>query len=223
VIDTTAYQYWADVDGHSGNVEIDRIKAGTYRLTVYADGIFGDFIQDNVVVRGGKMTDSRVLHWTAESSGKELWRIGTPDKAGGEWKHGATKDATHHAKAPEYRIYFGAYDFIENFPQGVNYHVGKSKENEDFNYIHWSVFGGYSNYKRPIEEAGHGQINNWTISFHVDECDLEKTKEATFTIQLAGAKTAAGNTDVVNATQAYSNMPFIVVVNGRELKPWIIP
>ncbi len=54
VLDTTAYQYWADIQSCKGEVQIDRIKAGTYRLTVYADGIFGDYIQDDVVVEAGR-------------------------------------------------------------------------------------------------------------------------------------------------------------------------
>lgn len=74
----TAYQYWADVDAETGEVHIDRIKAGVYRLTVYADGIFGDYIQDGVVVEAGETKDSGSVVWVAESAGNELWRLGTP-------------------------------------------------------------------------------------------------------------------------------------------------
>lgn len=42
-------------------------------------------------------------------------------------------------------------------------------------------------------------------------------------IQLAGAKTAAGNTDNWNATQPWNNLPLTVVMNGNELEPWDIP
>lgn len=74
----TAYQYWADIDHATGEVSIDRIKAGTYRLTVYADHIFGDYIQDGVVVEAGETTDGGCVTWIAESAGTELWRLGTP-------------------------------------------------------------------------------------------------------------------------------------------------
>lgn len=76
--DVSAYQYWADIDTGTGEVQIDRIKAGTYRLTVYADGIFGDHVQENIVVEAGKTTESEDVTWVAESAGKELWRVGTP-------------------------------------------------------------------------------------------------------------------------------------------------
>lgn len=74
---TMAYQYWAEVDSETGEVSIDRIKEGTYRLTVFAEGIFGDFVQDGVVVSAGGTAVSNIS-WVAESAGKELWRIGTP-------------------------------------------------------------------------------------------------------------------------------------------------
>lgn len=223
VQDVTAYQYWADVDARSGEVRIDRVKAGTYRLTVYADGIFGDYVRDGVVVVAGETTDGGSVAWRPESAGRELWRIGTPDKSGGEWRHGHARDQTHPLRPPEYRIYWGAYDYLDDFPEGVRFHVGQSREDLDWNYVHWSVFGGYANFKRPVPEAGSGQVNNWTITFDLAADELEQTTTATFTIQLAGAKTAAGNTDVFNTTQLYNDLPFVVVVNGKELDPWVIP
>lgn len=43
VEDTTAYQYWGDIDAVSGSVTIPVVKAGIYRLTVYAEGMFGQY------------------------------------------------------------------------------------------------------------------------------------------------------------------------------------
>ncbi|KAF1929942.1 polysaccharide lyase family 4 protein [Didymella exigua CBS 183.55] len=220
-IDPLKFQYWADIS-RDGTVEIDRVAAGTYRVTMYADGIFGDYIEDDIVISAGKTTHCGTLKWEAETAGTELWRIGTPDKAGGEWRHGDVPLNTS-LHPPEYRIYWGAYDYLTDFPEGVNFHVGKSDTYKDFNYIHWSVFGGYANSRRPQQVAGSGEINNWTITFDVDQHALVHKEHATFTIQLAGAKTAAGNTDTFNATQPWNDVPFVVAVNGHELEPWIIP
>ncbi|ROW15586.1 hypothetical protein VPNG_02168 [Cytospora leucostoma] len=221
--DTEAYQYWADIDERTWKVQIDRVKAGQYRLTVYASGIFGDYIQEGIVITAGETTISDNVTWTPESSGKELWRVGTPDKSGGEWLHGDHPDPDHPLHPPEYRIYFGAYDYLDDFPDGVNFHIGQSDEAKDFNYIHWSVFGGYADFLRPVQVEGGGNINNWTITFDVEEEDLKGTGEATLTIQLAGAKAASGNTDVYNVSQEYSNIPYNVVVNEHELETWTIP
>ncbi|KAJ7889169.1 hypothetical protein B0H13DRAFT_1626839, partial [Mycena leptocephala] len=92
--DPIAYQYWGPIspDGHS--ISIPRVKAGTYRLTVFAAGIFGDFVQDDVVVRAGEATHVSVT-WTPESAGRELWRLGVPDKSAGEFRNGNERDERH--------------------------------------------------------------------------------------------------------------------------------
>ena len=66
-------------------------------------------------------------------------------------------------------------------------------------------------------------VNNWTVLFDAKKSELKSKKDATLTIQLAGAKTAAGNTDNWNATQLWNNLPLSVVMNGHELEPWDIP
>jgi len=87
--------------------------------------------------------------------------------------------------------------------------------------VHWSVFGGKADFLR--EEPVYERLNNWTIVWEMGESDLARKSQATFTVQLAGAKTAAGNTDVFNASEPFAHLPFTVVVNGYDLEPWIIP
>ena len=217
MIDPLTFQYWASI-GIDGTVVIDCIAAGTYRATIYVDGIFGDFVEDKIVIKPGETTNCGTFTREPKSAGTELWRIGTPDKSGGEWHHGDVPlNTTLHP--PEYRIYWSTYDYLADFPDGVNFHVGGSDTYKDFNYVHWSVFGGYANSRRPEQVTGSGEINNRTITFNVDQHALAGKEDATFTIQLAGAKTAAGNTDTINATQPWNKLPFVVVVNGHELEP----
>lgn len=219
VFDTKAYQYWAEIPSN-GKISIDRVKAGSYRLTIYADGIFGDYIQDNIKVNAGKNTHIKAK-WTPESAGTEIWRIGTPDKSSGEYRHGYTPSATHPLLTEEYRLYWAAYDFVDEFPKGVTYKVGRDDPSQALNYVHWSIFGGKANHNRP--EPVYDNINNWTILFDANDHQLKNKKSATFTVQLAGAKSAAGNTDVYNASEPYSNLPYTVNVNGKDLQPWVIP
>ncbi|RYF42727.1 MAG: hypothetical protein EOO38_19440, partial [Cytophagaceae bacterium] len=188
VYDTKAYQYWGDVS-ENGEFTIPRVKAGTYRLTVYADGIFGDYIQDDIVVTALKKTLVDAT-WTAESSGTELWRIGIPDKSSGEYRHGYAPSTDHPLLTEEYRLYWAAYDFPTEYPDGVEFKVGRDDESTALNYVHWSVFGGKANYVRP--QPVYDNINNWTILFDVEAQQLQNRTTATFTVQLAGAKTAAG-------------------------------
>ncbi|KAL6162418.1 hypothetical protein ACJQWK_11351 [Exserohilum turcicum] len=220
VFDTTAYQYWADVSTSTGKVTIPRVKQGKYRLTVYADAIFGDYTQDDIVISASKTTSIAVT-WTPESAGKELFRIGVPDKSSGEFRHGTAASPTHPLLTEEYRLYWAAYDFVTEFPHGVTYKVGVDDAASALNYVHWAVFGGKANARRPVPVPDHQY--NWTILFDAHAADLAGREKATFTVQLAGAKTAAGNTDVFNASEPYSNLPYSVSVNGRDLEPWVIP
>ena len=203
-------------------MSLDGVKAGTYRLTVYASGVFGQYTEDDIVVQAGERTTTTAI-WKPDSSGLELWRVGTPDKSSGEYRHGYAKDPTHPLHPAEHRIYFAAYDFVDDFPEGVRFEVGKDDVAIDLNYVHWSVFGGYGNSVRPERYYGDGNVNNWTLLFDVEEVKLQNRTQGIFTVQLAAAKTAAGNTDVYNATQLYSNLPFTVAVNGQDLEQWIIP
>ncbi len=57
----------------------------------------------------------------------------------------------------------------------------------------------------------------------MSESQFSHKNKATFTVQLAGAKTAMGNTDAYNASEPNSNLPYTVVVNGHALEPWVIP
>ncbi|KAH7152166.1 family 4 polysaccharide lyase [Dactylonectria estremocensis] len=221
VFDTKAYQYWADIDT-KGYASIPMVKAGTYRLTIYADGIFGQYTQDKIKIKAGK-TESVKVTWKEESAGKELWRVGTPDKSSGEYRHGYERDTEHPLQPEQYRIYWAAYDFPDDFPEGVRFKVGESDVAQDLNYVHWSVFGGRANSVRTEEYVGNGDVNNWTIAFDLKDAQIRRKDKATFTVQLAGAKTAAGNTDVFNASEPHANLKYTVNVNGKDLKPWVIP
>ncbi|KAK6085713.1 rhamnogalacturonate lyase [Seiridium cupressi] len=221
VFDTKAYQYWAEIDA-TGAAAIPRVKAGTYRLTIYAEGIFGDFVRDDIVITGGE-EQSVSVEWSEESEGTEIFRIGTPDKSSGEYRHGYVRDETHPRHPEEYRIYWPVYDYVDEFPEGVSYKVGESNFSTDLNYVHWSVFGGYGNSIRTTPYAGDGNVNNWTITFDLEQEQYQNATEGTFTVLLAGAKTAAGNTDVYNASEPHSNLQYTVNVNGEDLEPWVIP
>lgn len=70
-------------------IEIPRVVEGTYRLTVYTDGVFGDFVQDDIRITVPKTSGTGLVPrfvWKEESAGAELWRIESPYKSVGEFK-----------------------------------------------------------------------------------------------------------------------------------------
>jgi rhamnogalacturonan endolyase len=215
VFDTQARQYWAEIDS-KGRFTIPRVVRGTYRVTVYADGIFGWFVQDDVEVSRDKQFK---FTWKEESAGKEIWRIGVPDKSAGEYRHGYALDTSKPLQPEQYRVYWGKYDYEADFPEGVNFHVGKSDPATDLNYIHWSFFPSQGNHLRT--EPYYDNVNNWTITFDLTRPQLRNAKMATFTVQIAGTKTANGNSKSWS-DHPYSNLPWTVNVNGKYEETWAI-
>ncbi|KAI9154966.1 rhamnogalacturonate lyase c [Paramyrothecium foliicola] len=218
VFNTSSYQYWAEVDA-SGSFRIPRVVSGTYRVTIYADDIFGWFIQDDVKV--SKCHKNLDFDWSEESAGKELWRIGVPDKSAGEYLHGYAPDTSKPLQPEQYRIYWANWDFPTDFPEGVNFHVGESSEAKDMNYIHWAFFPSRANHRRT--ESVYENVNNWTITFDLEDRQLANTDKATFTVQVAGTKTANGNNKWAQLDHPYSNLPWTVNVNGVHEETWSIP
>lgn len=187
-------------------------------MTIYGTGIFGQYIQDNVVVRAGAATTTTAT-WSAESAGTELWRIGTPDRSSGDFRHGNELDTTRTNRPKQHRLYFGVHDFPNDFPNGVNFHVGTSDITRDWNYMQWSVFGGKANSIRTAPY--YTNVNAWNVTFDATAAQLQGKTQATFTVQLAGVKTSAGNTD--DASKPFGNLQYTVTVNGRALPIWTIP
>jgi rhamnogalacturonan endolyase len=85
--------------------------------------------------------------------------------------------------------------------------------------MQWSVFGGKGNSIRP--EPYYTNVNAWNVTFDATAAQLQGKTKATFTVQLAGVKTSAGNTD--DASKPFGNLAYTVTVNGRALPVWTIP
>lgn len=130
------------------------------------------------------------------------------------------------------RIYWGAWDFVDQFPNGVNFTIGSSDIGKDWvssvcpfsteanrhsqNYIHWSQFG--KTYTRPgVVTEG---VNIWQINFDVDVAPTADDSVGTLTIQLAGATTTSGNTGAVQG--AWPFLPISTSVNNQAPFVWTI-
>ncbi len=82
------YQYWANVNP-GGIVNFHGVVPGTYRLSVYVLGQWGELRVDDVNVAANQ-TATVPVTFTPESFGSAtpIWTIGTPDRSSHEFLHG---------------------------------------------------------------------------------------------------------------------------------------
>ncbi len=162
--------------------EIPAVRKGKYTLYAFADDIVGEFRKDNVVVDSSGKTDLGNLKWTPRKNGKLLWRIGKPNRSAAEFKHG-----------DEYRQWGLWFKYRTDFPDDVDFTIGKSNEKKDWNYaqmLTWESPDGWKPEILPIKESGRGhwRAPQWKIRFN---CEERMKGKATLTLGIAGASPGA--------------------------------
>ena len=103
-------QYWADI-GNSGTATIADVIPGTYRLSVYALGQWGELRQEDIVVNVNQNTTVPTLNFNRENfgGGDPVFTIGTPDRSSHEFLHG------HDAAGHDDREYWGTWNYWADF------------------------------------------------------------------------------------------------------------
>ncbi|MGA2583529.1 MAG: polysaccharide lyase family protein [Tepidisphaeraceae bacterium] len=103
---TQGYEYWAQL-ASNGTVNITNAAPGTYRLTLYQLGQWGETRVDGVQVQAGQISIPKNLTFTPENFGSSppIWTIGTPNRSSNEFMNGSN------ASGADQRQYYGAYDF----------------------------------------------------------------------------------------------------------------
>jgi rhamnogalacturonan endolyase len=145
-LDGKHYQYWVQADA-AGRFTIPNARPGTYTLYAFVDGVLGTFSHEGVKVEAGRTTDVGALTWTPQRYGQQLWDIGIPDRTAAEFRHGN-----------EY-WQWGLYNhYPTEFPNDVDFVIGKSDWHKDWNYC------------QPPRPAGNGkwQDTTWRIRFNMD-------------------------------------------------------
>ena len=117
------YQFWVrgSVDGR---FIIKNVRPGTYTLHAFADGVLGEYAKTDITVEPGKSIDIGSLDWKPIRYGRQLWDIGIPDRTAGEFLHG------------DHYYQWGLYNqYPKDFPNDVNFIVGKSDYHRDWNLM----------------------------------------------------------------------------------------
>lgn len=121
--DAKNYQFWITASAN-GKFTIPNVRPGHYTLRAIADGIIGEFAVTNITVSEGDNKSLGTLTWTPERHGRTLWQIGVPDRTAREFRHG-----DHYW---QWGLYF---NYAKEFPDDVNYVIGRSDWHKDWNYV----------------------------------------------------------------------------------------
>lgn len=173
---TTGYQFWVHADA-DGNFTIPAVRPGDYTLYAFTNGVMDELRRDDIKVTAGKTADLGTLDWKPVRYGKQFWQIGTPDRTAKEFRHG-----------DDYRHWGLWLKYPEDFPDGVNFTIGKSRERTDWNYAQVNVL-----------KDGKWTGTTWNIRFDL----AEPPESGTATLRLALAST--------------QNAVLHVSLNGRQL------
>jgi hypothetical protein len=139
---TQGYQYFGQLS-QNGAVTISNVVPGTYRMSLYQLGQWGETRVDGVQVQNGQITVPQNLKFTPENFGTAapIWTIGTPNRSANEFMNG------HNATGADQRQYYGAYDFwAEEAALGTSGYVSYNATA--------TVIGG-------VQEAATNNPNNW--------------------------------------------------------------
>ncbi|CAN5316101.1 hypothetical protein BH10ACI2_BH10ACI2_25820 [soil metagenome] len=161
------YQFWVRGD-KDGKFAIGNVRPGIYTLHAFADGVLGEYAKTDVTVTAGKPLDLGSLVWAPVRFGKQLWDIGVADRTAGEYLHG------------DHYWQWGLYNqYPKDFPNDVNFVIGKSDYHKDWNIM--QVPRGHDD-----SGKGKGDETTWSVLF-----DMAKpvTGTATLRVAIAGIET----------------------------------
>eukprot|EP00833_Pecoramyces_ruminatium_P014926 jgi/Orpsp1_1/1188958/evm.model.d7180000068520.1 len=142
--------HWThSLSGNTPNFVIYAVVPGTYQLRAWSKNVVGEFILDKLVtVKANEVTNLGKFTFNENRIAPIAWEIGVPDRTAMEYKHG------------DHFNQWGLYHkFKDEFPNGVNYYVGKSNYAKDWNYCQVSIPGSDGKYTGVP----------WNIYFNLDK------------------------------------------------------
>jgi rhamnogalacturonan endolyase len=172
--DAKHYQFWTRA-GADGRFTIRHVRPGTYNLHAIADGVLGEFRRPDVTVTAGQTRELGRLRWTPVRYGRQIWEIGIPNRSAEEFRHG-----DHYW---QWGLY---YQYPKEFPDDVNFVVGRSDWRRDWNYC-----------QPPRLEGGRVRSTTWSVTFDLPEAPRGR---ATLRLAIAGSRVRRGIEVSVNDT-----------------------
>jgi len=202
-------QYWAS-ENSAGTTELTGVVPGTYRLSAYVLGKWGELRDDNIAVTANTTTTLHSLTFTPENFGTAtpIWTIGTPDRSAHEFRHGKN------SSGQDDREFYGNWNYWQDFAANsgavvyyataVGSHAATNNLN-DWNYVQWQKFdpGLYAGIYNSSDDTTDGYtyivpayvgnpstavVPPWQVHFTTTSSQLGQGQYAVLSVALAAAQ-----------------------------------
>ncbi len=198
--DSKFYQFWVQADA-VGRFTIPNVRAGEYWLRAITDGVIGEFNLTNVVVGPGKKESLGALEWKPTRFGRTVWQIGVPDRTAREYRHG-----DHYW---QWGLYF---EYPKEFPNDVNFVVGKSDWRRDWNYVQPPRIEG-----RDVPVVGEDDEDNG-VGRRPTDLGRANVRSTTWSIQFDMPESSRGQATLrLTFCGTHSGCNVEVLVNGKSV------
>ena len=184
------YQYWVKSDAN-GNFVFSNVVAGAnYTLFAFGPGAIGQYQSQpltggttpfeistpgtpfSVTVSSGTTNNLGSVTWTPSRVGATVWELGVPDRDTTEFRHGDDYWHGDMGNATNYAVNWMPWqNFNSDFPDGVNYIVGQSHWDKDWNYAHGTV-------RNPVT-GDYGTVP-WTVTFNLPAAPVANTNASIY-------------------------------------------
>ena len=232
-------EYWANLDPF-GIASFHNVAPGTYRLSVYSLGRWGEFRMDNVTVTANQPT---LLLTTLRPEdfgfGPPIWTIGTADRSSHEFLHGQITnpvdlDPNYSDKytarlgtaVQDDREYWGNWNYWTDFAAtngGVVYYatpVGSIPATNDltkWNYNQWQTFnpGLFAGIYNPADDTTHGY--QYICPAYVGNCATAVVPDWQVHFTTSATQQARGQYVVLSVGLADTEANLTASLNGNPL------
>jgi hypothetical protein len=217
---SAGYEYWADISS-TGSATFTGVAPGTYRLSVYALGQWGELRQDGITVTANQATTVPASTFVPENFGttSPLFTIGLADRSSHEFLHG------HDSQGHDDREFWGNWNYWSDFAanQGAVIYNATSGPNgpatndlNQWNYTHWGtsfnpgLFGGFYN---PSDDTTDGY--KYVVPSYV--ANPASTKLPNWQAHFATPQNQTSNYVVLSASLACMYGSYVANLNGHQL------
>ncbi len=221
-------QYWADIS-NTGTATIHDVIPGTYRLSVYVLGQWGELRQEDIVVNANQNTTVPTLNFAQENfgSGVPVFTIGTADRSSHEFLHG------HDAAGHDDREFWGTWNYWADFMANKGAVIYNATDGPagpatndltKWNYNHWQTFdpglyGGVYNSGDDTTDGYKYAIPTYVAALPgASGTNGVSTRIPAWTVHFASPQNVTDNAyAVLSVALAAAEANYTVTLNGQAL------